>query len=108
MVCVHLQSTQSGNGHFLANIMMEKLDQAGERGGGCTPNPFHYIHHHAPAERADPFPSFLLYPYMYSVCALPFVHTNHMIYITEEEMYTVKKRLKTFPSPPGMSDFGQA
>jgi hypothetical protein len=27
------------------SIMMEKLAQAGE-GGGCTPNPFHYIFHH--------------------------------------------------------------
>jgi hypothetical protein len=46
--------------------MMEKLAQAGE-GGGCTPTPFHYINHYIHAERADIFPLFLLYPYIYSV-----------------------------------------
>jgi hypothetical protein len=44
---------------------------------------------YAPAERADTFPLFLLYPYMYSVCALQFVHTINMMYMTEEEMYNV-------------------
>ncbi len=28
------------------SIMMEKLAQPGEGGGGCTPTPFHYIYHH--------------------------------------------------------------
>jgi hypothetical protein len=51
--------------------MMEKLAQPGEEGGrGCTPTSFHYIYKvvvYAPAERADTFHLFLLYPYMYSV-----------------------------------------
>ncbi len=41
--------TQSGNGHFLAFvhfIMVEKLSQASEGGGGCTPSPFRIIYHH--------------------------------------------------------------
>jgi hypothetical protein len=54
---------------------MEKSAQPGEGGGwGVQPTPFHYIYHHlqscgvhAPAERADTLPLFLLYPYMYSV-----------------------------------------
>ncbi len=46
---------------------------------------------YSPAEKADTFLLFLLYPYMYSVCALQLVHTISMMYITEEEMYTVKK-----------------
>jgi hypothetical protein len=27
------------------SIMLEKLAQAGEEGGGCTPTPFHFIYH---------------------------------------------------------------
>jgi hypothetical protein len=33
------------------SIVMEILAQPGE-GGGLTPTPFHFIYHHAPAERA--------------------------------------------------------
>jgi hypothetical protein len=47
------------------SIMMEKSAQPAD-GGGCTPVPFYYIYHHAPAEKAN-LPLFLLYPYMYSV-----------------------------------------
>jgi hypothetical protein len=51
---------------------MEKSAQPGEN-GGCTPNPFtistvmYKVVVYAPAERADTFPLFLLYSYMYSV-----------------------------------------
>jgi hypothetical protein len=48
------------------SIMMEASE-----GGGCTPTPFHYIHHHAQncgvRSRADTVLLFVLYPYMYSV-----------------------------------------
>ncbi len=52
--------------------MMEKLAQAGER-GGARPPPFtvpsitYKVVVYAPAERADALPLFLLYPFMYSV-----------------------------------------
>jgi hypothetical protein len=77
--------TQSGNGHFLKDIPRTlytldsqwslsdgKISQAG-REWGYTPIPFQYIstitHEvvvYAPAERADTFALFILYPYMYS------------------------------------------
>jgi hypothetical protein len=77
---------------------MEKLEQAGE-GGGSGPPPFTLSTIkckdvvYAPAERAETFHLFLLYPYIYSVCALQLVHTDSMMYsyINKEEMYTVKK-----------------
>jgi hypothetical protein len=55
------------------SIMMEKLAQAGEGGGGARPPHLtistitYKVVVDAPAERADTLPLFLLYPYMYSV-----------------------------------------
>ncbi len=43
---VILTESQSGNGHFLANIPYDvKSAQLGE-GGGCTSSPFHCIYYH--------------------------------------------------------------
>jgi hypothetical protein len=56
------QSIQRSNSILPQSVMRVKLGQAVE-GGGCTPNPFHYIYHtftitnkvavYAPAEWAD-------------------------------------------------------
>jgi len=53
--------------------MMVKSAQPGEGGGGGTPSPvtlstiMSKVVVYAPAGRADTFPLFLLYPFMYSV-----------------------------------------
>ncbi len=73
--CTQPHSTQSGNGQFFDehSIMMEKLAQAGEGGGGARPPPFtistitYKVVVYATAERAETLPLFLLYPYMYSM-----------------------------------------
>jgi hypothetical protein len=63
------------NGHFLANIVMEKLAQAVEGMGGARPPPLtistitYKVVVYVLADRADTRPLFLLYPYMYSVIA---------------------------------------
>ncbi len=50
--------------------MMEKLAQAGEGGGGCTPTPFTIftitfnVAVYAPAETVDILPLFNFYPYL--------------------------------------------
>jgi hypothetical protein len=55
-------------------LIMKKLALAGEGGGGgARPSPFtistitYKVEVYAPAERADPLPLFLIYPFMYSV-----------------------------------------
>ncbi len=72
------QSTQSGNGRFLHgvhSIMMEKLAQAGEEGGGARPPLFTLftitykvaVLRSSWESRYNTLPLFHLYPYMYSV-----------------------------------------
>jgi hypothetical protein len=71
------QSTQTGNGHFLAYIPSWFKNQPSLGRVGGTPSPFHSIYHHEQsrsvrsAERADTLPLFLIHPYMYSVAGTP-------------------------------------
>ncbi len=64
------------------SIMMEKLTQAGEGGGGgYMLTPFHSIYH---AERADTLPLFRLYPY------------NIILWLQQQERYAVLSYIKHF------------
>jgi hypothetical protein len=65
------QSTQSGNGHFLAYIPswwknLPRLVRVGDAPFTITTITYKVVVY-APVKRADTLPLFLLYPYMYSV-----------------------------------------
>jgi hypothetical protein len=78
------QSTQSGNGHFLAYIPSTRVKpaRAAARVGVHAypislylPSRTNYCSIlYAPAEKADTLPLFLLYPYVYSVVHMNITH----------------------------------